>query len=288
MIVYADKRIGGTVGGGRFEHEVIERASAMVHDTSSSLLTLHLGAELGMCCGGRMEVLVSPLNSADSWLGSLKEALQKDKQIWLSTSLEEGSLGRRSLGSAEIPLSGGRRYSNCAVITNDDEQRLMVERVHHASRLILFGAGHVAQPTARMAQMLGYRVSVIDDRPDWNSEARFPDVSERILAPYEDVLFDFETLSDDALLIITRGHDYDQLILEALINEDVAYLGMIGSDTKVKKAVKKLEARKVNPSKIEKLHAPIGLSIGALTPQEIAVAIMAEIVATKRGTERGA
>jgi xanthine dehydrogenase accessory factor len=136
-------------------------------------------------------------------------------------------------------------------------------------------------PTAQMAQLIGYQVAVIDDRPEWNNDERFPN-AERILEPYEDVLFDFETRPDDALLIITRGHDFDQLILEALIDRDVAYLGMIGSNTKVTKAVKKLQARGVDGALIDRLHAPIGLSIGALTPEEIAVAIMAEIVQSLR------
>jgi len=285
MLVYGDKQIEGTVGGGRFEFEVIERASTMVNDEKPTLVMLQLGAELGMCCGGRMEVLITPIGTKDTWLSTVSEMLVQDNQVWLTTSLESDDLGVRNFGEGNYRLSGRRRYVGSAVITGEGGRRMLVERINKASRLVLFGAGHVAQPTAHLAHMLGYQVVVIDDRPEWNSEERFPEASQRILEPYEDVLFDFESRPDDALLIVTRGHDFDQLILESVIGLEVAYLGMIGSDTKVKKAVKRLQARGVNQEQTLHLHAPIGLSIGALTPEEIAVSIVAEIVAVKRGEE---
>jgi len=287
MLVYADGRIEGTVGGGRFEYEVIHRAKTLTDAKESQLTTLHLGAELGMCCGGRMEVLTTPLHAQLSWLEEVNAHQQQGQPVWIKTELSGTRMGTRMISSTAVPTPQGRAYEGTGVTTDTDGQRYLVESLAPAPRLILFGAGHVARPTAQLASTLGYRVVVVDDRPDWNTNHRFPSATEQILESYEDFMHHFRPQENDSLLIITQGHDFDQMILEKVISYPVAYLGMIGSETKVIKAVKKLRARDVAANWIEKLHAPIGIDIGALTPDEIAVSIMAEIITVRRkGTTR--
>ncbi len=281
MLVRADGAIEGTVGGGRFEHEVTARARHAAGGGDSELLTLELGAELGMCCGGIMEVLITPLSTDAQWLFDVVRRLEGGRQTWLHTSLDEATLGQRTLGGPVEALPGKRRFKHAGVIETPDS-RTLVEQLAPAARMVLFGAGHVAGPTARIAGMLGWRVVVVDDRADWNNADRFPDVAERVLDPYEDYLAGFDARATDALLIVTRGHDFDQQILEAVIGADVAYLGMIGSKSKVHKSLQKLRAKDVPQARIDRLHAPIGLDIGSLTPEEIAVAIVAEIVQVSR------
>ena len=284
MLVRPDGTLDGTVGGGRFEHEVIGLARGLGADRRPLLRTLHLGAELGMCCGGRMEVLLTPVGPESAWLGALMERLAAGQTTWIRTCLESEGLGDRRLSDTPAAPQGERRFRSAGVV-QEDGARILVERVAPAPRLLLFGAGHVSGPTARLAAMLGYRVTVFDDRPDWNSAERFPE-AERVLEPYEDVLAELVTGPTDSALVVTRGHDFDQQVVEALIDRELAYLGMIGSDTKVKKARTRLRARGADDGALGRLHAPVGLAIGALTPEEIAVSIAAELVSERRQGSR--
>ena len=282
MLVYADGSIAGTVGGGRFEFEIIERAKALAGQTGSQLIQLNLGAELGMCCGGVMEALVTPLSEATTWLQELEQARQQSPLLWIKTNLNEGQLGERQFQSHGPALGGKRRFAYAGVTEEVAGTRWLYERLESSPRLVLFGAGHVAQPTAKLAQQIGYRVCVIDSRVDWNTEERFPDAQERIVAPYEDALEDFTFEPTDALVIVTHGHDFDQFILEAVLDVPSSYLGMIGSKSKVHKALLKLRAQGISEERYAHLHAPIGLGIGALTPEEIAVSIAAELIQQRR------
>ncbi len=285
MLVTKSGPLYGTVGGGRFEHEVILRARELTSQLDSELLTLALGAQLGMCCGGVMEVLLTPISSADHWLEEVSRQPEADVERWLRTSLASESLGQRRVSSDGAQLSGERRFENTGVL--EGTNRVLVERLQAEARLVLFGAGHISQPTARIGALLGYQVSVIDDREDWNTAERFPTAAERILLPCEDYLDTFEPRPSDCLVIITRGHDFDQLILEHLVTAKVSYLGMIGSRSKVHKAFLKLRAAGVDEALIERICAPLGLDIGALTPEEIAVSIAAELVQHRRRTSNG-
>ena len=278
MLVWPDGRVEGTVGGGRFEQEVAVRAQGAERP---ALVTLHLGAELGMCCGGRMQVLVTPIRSGEAWLQEVASAVAAGRELVLRTALDDAHLGERRIAAALPPLDGERRFEH-AGLCFEEEGRALYEHLRAAPRMVLFGAGHVSRPTAQLATLLGYRVVVVDDRPEWNSAERFPQPAERVLEPYEDFLAGFDPKPTDALLIITRGHDFDQVVLEAVVRKEVAYLGMIGSRTKVHKAVQKLRSRGVDEAHIARLHAPVGLTLGALTPEEIAVAIAAELVAVRR------
>lgn len=285
MLVLADGRIEGTVGGGRFEHEVTRRAVSIAAGHRAELLTLRLGAELGMCCGGVMEVLITPVTTADGWLEQACLAMASGKERWLRTSLGPATLGQRTLSDRPGEPEGDRRFEGAGL--EGSGPRTLLERLGAPARLLLFGAGHVSQPTARIGTMLGYRVVVIDDRADWNTPGRFPTASERVLVPYEDFLDSLNTRPSDAAVIVTRGHDFDQLILEALIDTNVAYLGMIGSRSKVHKAFLKLRAAGVPEDRIARVAAPLGLDIGALTPEEIGVAIGAQLVEHRRRPRSG-
>jgi xanthine dehydrogenase accessory factor len=279
MLVLTDALVG-TVGGGRFEHEVIERARAA---REPALVELALAAQLGMCCGGVMEVLISPITPDDEWLDRVVGATDSapwDSAPWIATSLEPDDLGRRALESDAPALTGDRRFEHADVLETPDG-RMLYERIESAPRMVLFGAGHVAAPTARIGHLLGYAVHVVDSRAEWNSTERFPDAQRQVLA-YEDALFDYRPRPTDVLLIITHGHEFDQQILEAVIHHDVAYLGMIGSTSKVHKSLKRLQALEIDPAAIQRIHAPVGLTIGALTPEEIAVSITAEIIQARR------
>jgi xanthine dehydrogenase accessory factor len=141
-------------------------------------------------------------------------------------------------------------------------------------------------PVAEMGHQCGFRVVVLDDRPDMVSEARFPHASERISGDIVAQLNEMDLTSQWHVVIVTRGHAYDQEALRAVVGSQAAYVGMIGSRRKVRTAYERLMADGVPVSLLERVHSPIGLNIGAQTPAEIAVSILAEIIWLRKGAQR--
>ena len=148
--------------------------------------------------------------------------------------------------------------------------------------LLVVGAGHVAMPVAQVGYLCGFRVAVIDDRPDMVSQDRFPDAAERIASDVVEALDRYSITSHTYVVIVTRGHAHDEDALRAVLGSPARYIGMIGSRRKVRAVFERLRADGIDESLIQLVRAPIGLDIGAQTPAEIAVSILAEITAARR------
>jgi xanthine dehydrogenase accessory factor len=217
MLVWPDGRILGTVGGGTFEHRVIAAAQEAMRDGLPRRFTVHLTRDLGMCCGGAMDVYLEPLAPTE--------------------------------------------------------------------RLYIFGAGHVARPTARLAAELGFAVTVIDEREEFATAERFPDATLHVGDPRRFA----RALPVDArtwVLLVTHEHQLDQDLLELLLPSPLAWLGLIGSRNKLARFFLRLKAAGVDEALFAKVSGPVGLDLGAETPEEIAVSIAAELVRTRRGVTR--
>ena len=151
--------------------------------------------------------------------------------------------------------------------------------------LIVVGAGHIAQPVAHLGALLGYRVTVLDDRPDFATRERFPDADRLVRADFSDPFADIPIHERCHLLLVTRGHKYDYECLIRALRADPApaYIGMIGSRRRVRATYVQLLEEGIDRSLIDRIHAPVGLDIGAETPEEIAVAVAAELIMLSRG-----
>lgn len=151
--------------------------------------------------------------------------------------------------------------------------------------LVVVGAGHIAQPMAHLGSLLGYRVTVLDDRPDFATRERFPDAHRLVRADFSDPFADVPIHERSHLLLVTRGHKYDYECLVRALRMDPtpAYIGMIGSRRRVRATYVQLLDEGVERALIDRIHAPVGLDIGAETPEEIAVAVAAELVLLARG-----
>lgn len=151
--------------------------------------------------------------------------------------------------------------------------------------LVVVGAGHVAQPMAHLGSLLGYRVTVLDDRPDFATRERFPDANRLVRADFSDPFADVRIHERSHLLLVTRGHKYDYECLIRALRTDPppAYIGMIGSRRRVRATYVQLVDEGIDRLLLERIHAPVGLDIGAETPEEIAVAVAAELVMLARG-----
>ncbi len=159
---------------------------------------------------------------------------------------------------------------------------VFVEVLAPPPELLIVGAGHIALPLAQMGKLLDFEVTVLDDRAAFASRERFPGADTVLVGAIDGVLAGRPIGRDTYLVLVTRGHQHDEAALRAVIASDAAYIGMIGSRRRVKEVFRHLAAAGVASDLIARVHAPIGLRIGAQTPSEIAVAIAAELVQVRR------
>jgi xanthine dehydrogenase accessory factor len=215
LLLLPDGNAVGTVGGGAIERLVLEVLAEVRSRGEPRLLACDLARELGMCCGGSMEVFIEPV--------------------------------------AATP------------------------------RLAIFGAGHVAQPTAALARSVGFDVVVVDEREELNTSERFPGCQlERVDAA--SALARLAPAERDWLLIVTHDHQLDEEVLRRAIVGQARYIGLVGSRRKVYRLLQRVVAR-LGSADLRRVYAPVGLELGAVTPAEIAVSIVAELVALRHQVE---
>jgi xanthine dehydrogenase accessory factor len=173
---------------------------------------------------------------------------------------------------------------------NDVEPRLsdgaLIEEVTGAPRLVVFGGGHVGARVAEAAAFAGWRVTVVDDRPDYADPARLPFAERAVVCDFHDLPSALGLDAATYAVVATRGHQHDAVIVDQLARIDLRYLGMLGSRRKVALTWKLLERWGVPPERLARVHAPVGLALGADTPAEIAISVVAEMIAERRSGSR--
>lgn len=162
--------------------------------------------------------------------------------------------------------------------------RLFWDRLSIRRRALVLGAGHISQPVVEMLALIDYAVTVIDDRPEFANYALFPKAEKVICENFGVALQQMDGQLYSAIIIVTRGHRYDLECLRAVLGNPASYLGMIGSRRRVSGIIQKLTEEGVSKDTLARLRAPIGLDIGAQTPAEIALSIVAEVLATARNS----
>jgi xanthine dehydrogenase accessory factor len=224
MVVYADGRIVGTIGGGCVEAEMTWRARQVIETRRAQVagydLTPDQAGEDGLVCGGRMQVFIEPIEGTPT--------------------------------------------------------------------LCLFGAGHVAQPLARMAKAVGFRVEVADDRVKFANRARFPEADLVVVESFPEAAAKMTLGRNSYAVVVTRGHKGDAEALQAVLDRDLRFVGLLGSRPKMVHIFSDLEERGVSPSALARVHSPLGIEIGAQSPEEIAVSILAEMITVRRGVDPAA
>ena len=219
--------------------------------------------------------------------GNYVEALGQRALVWLDKEpagdLVLGPLTTRVLEEAGQSLS--IRKSRMLTYKEDDGTiEVFVEVQRHRSTLIIVGAGHVALPLAQLGKMIDFEVVVLDDRPRYANQKRFP-MADRVLAqPFQQALRNWPLDDDTYIVLVTRGHSHDVECLLEVLDSPVRYIGMIGSKRRVRTVFELLgKEQGVAPAKLDQIYAPIGLDIGAKSPVEIGISIMAEIINVYRG-----
>ncbi len=159
---------------------------------------------------------------------------------------------------------------------------VFIEPVDPQPRAIIFGAGHISKSLAAVAALCGFHTTVVDDRESYANRERFPSADEVLSGPYEELVPRLEIHAGAYLIVVTRGHRDDMRVLRLLADVPASYLAMIGSKRKVLAVLKALEDEGIPQERFSNLHAPMGLEIGAVTPEEIAVSVAAEMIAIRR------
>jgi len=200
----------------------------------------------------------------------------------LEKQVKEKAMEVMNSGEPQImhfDLSG--RGENAAMICGG-QMDVFLEPVLPQETLYLFGAGHISQSTAAMGKMLGFRVVVIDPRPEYNNNERFPNADLLIVEEYKNVFRKLNVDEDSCIVIYTTGHILDEQCLRFAVGTKAKYIGMIGSKKKVKEVKERLLQKGIPKEHLDKVYAPIGIEIGAETPEEIAISILAEIIKVRR------
>jgi xanthine dehydrogenase accessory factor len=165
------------------------------------------------------------------------------------------------------------------------QMSIFLEPMHSGASLIIFGAGHIGQVLCKIASILDFQVTVVDNRPEFATSERLPLAQRIIVKPYSGALEDVTFTDNSFIVIVTHGHAHDQDILEYCSQQPFRYLGVIGSRNKAQGMLNRLREKGVAAATIESVHCPIGLDIGANTPEEIAIAIAAEMIAVKNNVK---
>jgi xanthine dehydrogenase accessory factor len=273
-------------------------------------LNEEIAARDGLVCGGSMYFFLDPLWEDTDFLPFAKEALQAyDGGLIVGIAtvvrspnadllgarfmLREDGSTQGSLGDPqveELALAAIRQVSslgkNDTVLTSDGTE-LFVEGFTTPPTLVLMGGGHIGKATSTLAASLGFRIYVVDDRPEFANADRFPEAAGTVIATYSEGLAQVPINANTYIVVATRGHRQDDYALEAAIGTPATYVGLLGSKRKTLLIYKDLLEKGHAPEVLRSVRSPMGLDIGALTPEEIAVSIMSEIIMVRRGGQGG-
>ncbi len=304
MLVFPDGSQTGTLGGGCVEAEVKKRALRLLDEGRTEILTFDLdndyGWDDGLICGGRMKMLVDPLRPDDdaTYSETLAETVADGRGCTEVVVMDPEKAGGGATADRLLLDREGEVVARCgsgdvpaglaaALRPLDDRPRPYVAGglsfLPHLRRcrLLIVGAGHVGQQVADLASSADFDVWVVDDRDQYCSVERFPSAKRLIVAPIDQALSGLDVDGDTFAIIVTRGHAHDEEALYHLAEKPARYLGMIGSKRKIKMIFEDLLAEGIARDALARVHAPLGFDIGSQTVPEIAISIVAELVAVR-------
>ncbi len=299
MIIYRDGRIAGTIGGGLVEAQAMKEAKSCFVDGRSLRRAFDLSnsdaAVTDMICGGKLEIFLEFIR-ADKGnkkvFQDLGAAMASGRRVTLVCPLDTVDGNQRFVidhkgwtNHADLPenlmaaVKQIRSSTSSATLIEYDGREYLVSYFAVGGNLFLIGAGHVAACTAEEAARVGFRVMVMDDRGEFANKERFPLAEEiKVLPSFADCFEGYEIDNDSYLVIVTRGHLHDLEVLEQALQTKAGYIGMIGSRKKRNALYAKLADKGVKQAQLEQVHCPIGMTIEADTPEEIAVSIVGELI----------
>jgi len=314
MLIWPDGRFTGTIGGGTLEWRVIEHARQALGEgrprLTNYIFDTHGGPDSVGLCGGSVDVHISvALNEFADVARAALQALDRGETVALASIFKEGMTDPQEENTYLLVWPDGNTYGSLGggalekrvledalsalaerkprfVKVDPQNVAVHIDILQPDPVLLIIGAGHIAQPLASMGSMLGMRVYVVDDREEWANRDRFPTADEIAVIGYEPIheILDpipFPMTPATSVVITTWG--YDLPAMAQAIQQNPAYIGLVSSPTKARELFKRLRGAGYADDLIRKVRAPIGLDVGAESPAEIAVSILAEILSVTRG-----
>jgi xanthine dehydrogenase accessory factor len=321
MVITASGEILGTVGGGCGEAEVRREAVQVIRSRKPAMVRVELMDDIESnspaVCGGILNVFVdpwwkdpgaaTPVKLVDELLQvsehgvaavmatliqveNLEDAAPGQKCLILDGSLRAGDIRNRELLEAVLREAETRlQKEDCRQVTLDlpgtgGKAEVFFDVIPAVRKVIIVGAGHLAIPLVKFAKILGFHITVIDDRVLYANRERFPDVDEVIVGAMAETLRGIEITPHTYIVLITRGHQFDEPCLREVIHSPAKYIGMIGSKRRIKACFIRFRDEDGIPEELlKRVYAPIGLDIKAESPEEIALSIISEMVKVRRG-----
>lgn len=321
MVITAAGEILGTVGGGCGEAEVRRQAIQVIRTQKPAMVKVELMDDIESnspaVCGGILNVFIDPwwkdpgkvlcLNFADELLrvqqegaaavmatvltpGNCSDAAPGDKCLVrdgaaLAGNIRNGDLLNAIIREAEIrQRKEESRQIGLILPGSESKVEVFFDVITAVRKVIIVGAGHLAIPLVQYAKILGFHITVIDDRVMYANRERFPDVDELLVGDMAETLRGIEITPQTYIVLITRGHQFDEPCLREVVHSPAKYIGMIGSRRRIKACFIRFRDEEGIPEELlKRVYAPIGLDIKAESPEEIALSIISEMVKVRRG-----
>ena len=298
MAVADGRHIAGSVSGGCVENAVAEAASEVLKTSKPRLLRFGVSDDtawsVGLACGGAIEVFVERL--ADSAYGLVRDALKAERSVAVTTVINgpAEAVGRKLAISADGRTAGDLgdpidRETRAALADGRSrrvtigEDEIFVDVLLPSPRLVVVGGVHIAVALVKLAQALGWRTVLVDPREAFGNRSRFPDVDDIVWDWPDAALAKLALNENTAVAVLTHDPKLDDPAVSAALASPAFYVGALGSSRTQEKRRKRLLAAGLTEGTLARLHAPIGLDLGGRAPEEIALSVMAQIVAARHG-----
>jgi len=289
MIVGAEGRLVGTIGGGNIEYQSEIKARELLEQKATLLYPFVLNETatdgLGMMCGGTADVWFQYISAGnDAWRATIQattQALASNKGGWLVLSLSGAEpcllSTQKELLAGTMPADADALCASTCVRTDEFFSFPLPTK----ERAIIFGGGHISQALVPVLASVDFYPVVFDNRPEYTDPALFPCAGATILGDYLAISDSLELEPSDFAIIVTQSHAFDYEVQEQLLRHKLAYIGAIGSSRKTRTVREKLREAGIPEEKIMAVHMPVGTEIGAVTPAEIAISIVGEMIAVR-------
>ena len=317
LLVRQDGSGVGTLGGDCVEGDIWFAAREMLRhhggpEFKDYFLNEDIASRDGLVCGGTMYFYLEPMWEPEAFLdigNKLIDAYEGGEPVGLATVVNAPANGGTDLGAKLLLLLDGsvsgtlgnpeldaraiesaRRVADVgstdSFITEEGVE-VFIEGFTTPPTLAVIGGGHVGKATADLANMLGYRVFIADDREEFANPERFPYAEQTVVTKYDEWAEHLPINVNTFVVVATRGHRFDDMALESALTTRARYIGLMGSRRKNLMIYQRLLEQGVPLERLKEVHAPIGLDIGGLQPEELAVSIMSEVIMTRRGGQGG-
>ncbi|RMF57321.1 MAG: XdhC/CoxI family protein [Calditrichaeota bacterium] len=313
MIITAEDTTFGTLGGGCVEGDIFYLARQLLKDGKPHLyrkytLTEEMAARDGLVCGGTMYFFLENIQDRERYeplFQRICNALEGRDTFALALYLNPAHLagqwivieddGTLSAPHGDEAIDSQLQHIGLRMMMQGEntflsfpnDVEIFLEGFSAPPQLVLLGGGHVGKAVSELAARVGFRIVVIDDREEYANCQRFPEAEETIVADFSEGLRKVNLSPNSFVLIATRGHRFDDLATRAAIETSARYIGLLGSKRKIVMIYRNLLQEGVSEKELQRIHAPVGLDIGALSPEEIAISIVGELIAVRRGKTGG-